>query len=359
MAGIIGGLFGGSIVVITMMQSPPLPTPEPAVIERSVQPITVDISTAITNAVDRVSPAVVKVVSYYPGEAIIRGTTVESFGTGSGFIISMEGYIVTNNHVVDGAERVEVVLYNGTTLKAEIVGAEPYADLAVLLVQGNLPAIAEWGNSDFLKTGETVLAIGSPLGDFTNTVTAGVVSATDRTLEISQEYFLEGLIQTDAAINQGNSGGPLINLDGQVVGINTFIVRGNGQGSAVAEGLGFAVPSTFSSEVANQLIQKGFFSRPYMGVRWIWITPDLASRYGVPLDQGVLISDVLPGGPADVAGIRKGDIITRIMGQTIDAENPFRNLIFQYDPGEPVRFELYRNGETTEAELILTEMPPT
>ncbi len=332
---------------------------EPVAVQAPIQSIAIDINSAITQSVGTVIPTVVTVVSHFPPRTTGRGDTIEQNGSGSGFIISFDGHIVTNNHVVEGADRIEVVLYDGTILPVELIGTEPYADLAILFANTSMPAIAEWGNSDLLKPGETVIAIGSPLGDFTNTVTVGVVSATERTLEITQDYFLEGLIQTDAAINQGNSGGPLINLDGKVIGINSLIVRGNEGSSAVAEGLGFAIPSTLSREVADQLIKKGFFSRPFMGIQWVWITPELAARYEVPLDEGVLITDVVPGGPAEQAGINEGDILTSIMGQKIDASHPFRNVLFAYSPGETIQLELFRSGQILSSDLVLGEMNPS
>ncbi len=366
LAGAIGGLVGGTVVLATIEQ-----TTRTVVVEREkmveplgaeplIQSVSVDMSSAVTDSVEAVSPAVVTVVSHYSTRKSAHGEIIDQDGSGSGFIISFDGYIVTNNHVVDGAEQVEVVLFDGTILPVEVIGTEPYADLAILFADTRMPAVAEWGNSDLLKPGETVIAIGSPLGDFTNTVTVGVVSATERTLEITQDYFLEGLIQTDAAINQGNSGGPLINLDGKVVGINSLIVRGgNGGNRAVAEGLGFAIPSTFSREVADQLIKKGFFSRPFMGIRWVWITPELASRYEIPLDEGVLITDVVPGGPAEQAGINKGDILTSIMGQRIDASHPFRNLLFAHSPGAVIQLEIFRNDQIISTDLALGEMSPS
>ena len=361
----IGGLVGGTIVFATIEPqiSPVLVEREvivePVGVQAPIQSIAVDINSAITKSVGTLIPTVVTVVSHFPPRTTGSGDTIEQNGSGSGFIISFDGHIVTNNHVVDGADRIEIVLFDGTILPVELIGTEPYADLAILFANTSMPAIAEWGNSDLLKPGETVIAIGSPLGDFTNTVTVGVVSATERTLEITQDYFLEGLIQTDAAINQGNSGGPLINLDGKVIGINSLIVRGNEGSSAVAEGLGFAIPSTLSSEVANQLINKGFFSRPFMGIHWVWITPELAARYEIPLEEGVLITDVVPGGPAEQAGINKGDILTSIMGQQIDASHPFRNVLFAYSPGETIQLELFRNGQILSPDLVLGEMHPS
>jgi len=162
-----------------------------------------------------------------------------------------------------------------------------------------------------LNPGEMVIAIGSPLGDFKNTVTVGVVSATGRSIDTGQGYQIEGLIQTDAAINQGNSGGPLVNLASEVIGINTLIVRGSGIG-AIAEGLGFAIPANTARAVAEQIMQKGYFSRPYMGIRWQSITPNIAAAYNLPVQWGVYVTEVTTGSPASKADLQPGDIITRI-----------------------------------------------
>jgi len=210
---------------------------------------TTEVETAITQAVQNLRSAVVTVVGTVPGQTTYFGSTGDQTVSGSGVFISDQGYILTNNHVVEGAQEVSVILSDGTTEKAAIVGTDLYADLAVLKVDGKVPAVAALGNSDVLNPGETVIAIGSPLGDFKNTVTVGVVSATGRTIDTGDGYQIEDLIQTDAAINQGNSGGPLLNLAGEVIGINTLVVRSTGTG-AVAEGLGFAIPVNTARTVA-------------------------------------------------------------------------------------------------------------
>ena len=175
--------------------------------------------------------------------------------------------------------------------KPTIVGTDLYSDIAVLKTDGKVPAVARLGNSDVLKPGESVIAIGSPLGNFKNTVTVGVVSATGRSIDTGNGYQIEDLIQTDAAINHGNSGGPLVNLAGEVIGINTLIVRNTGSGD-VAEGLGFAIPVNTAQAVAQQIIQKGYFARPYMGISFQPINPDIAARYNLPAQWGVYITKV-------------------------------------------------------------------
>jgi hypothetical protein len=230
--------------------------------------INVDINSAIEDAVAKVSPAVVTVVNYAGGQAQ---------GSGSGVITSADGFIVTNNHVVEGSTRLEVIFQDGSTADAELIGTDEFVDVAVIKVNDPVPAYAEFGNSDALNPGEAVIAIGSPLGDFRNTVTVGVVSATGRSLDTSANYQMEGLIQTDAAINHGNSGGPLVNLAGQVVGINTLVIRGSGTSSDQAEGIGFAVASNIVSAAAQQLMDQGYVARPYLGIEWSSITPQQGS----------------------------------------------------------------------------------
>ena len=212
---------------------------------------TTNIETTITDAVQKIAPAVVTVVGTVPGQMTIFGNQGDATVSGSGFFISSDGYILTNNHVVEGTNSVKVIRSDGSKLSAKIVGTDPYADVAVLKTEGQSVTALVLGNSDILKSGETLIAIGSPLGDFKNTVTVGVVSATGRMIDTGNGYQMENLIQTDAAINQGNSGGPLVDLAGEVIGMNTLVVRNSSSGS-VAEGLGFAIPINTARATADQ-----------------------------------------------------------------------------------------------------------
>jgi len=313
-----------------------------------------DIQTTITQAVQDVGPAVVTVVGTIPGQMTWFGPTGDSTVSGSGVFISQDGYILTNNHVVEGTHDVSVILADGTQQAATIVGTDLYADLAVLKIDGEVPAVAVLGNSDVLNPGETVIAIGSPLGDFKNTVTAGVVSATGRSIDTGEGYQLENLIQTDAAINSGNSGGPLVNLAGEVIGINTLVVRGSGMGT-IAEGLGFAIPANTALAVAQQIIEKGYFSRPYMGISWQIITPRIAARYQLPAEWGIYVTDVDANSPASAAGVQVGDIITKIGDVTLDETHSYINTLFTYQPGDQVTIELVRDNKTLEMQVTLTE----
>jgi 2-alkenal reductase len=230
-----------------------------------------------------------------------------------------------------------------------------FADLAVLKAEGIMPAVATLGNSDNLKAGETVIAMGSPLGEFRNSVTVGVVSAIDRSLDTGSGYAMENLIQTDAAINSGNSGGPLVNLAGEIIGINTAVVRGDNT-SAIAEGLGFAIPSNTALLISQQIIQKGYFARPYMGVSVQHVDPDTAQRYDLEVEWGAYVTDVGAYSPAGNAGIRRGDIIVRIGDMTFDEDTRFVNALFAFQPDDTVDVEVVRNGRRLVLQVTLTEM---
>jgi serine protease Do len=311
------------------------------------------INTDITQTVEKLSPAVVTVVGTIPGQTTFFGTTPSGEVSGSGVIISSDGYIVTNNHVVDGTTTLAVVLSDGTKLPAKIVSTDVFSDLAVLKVSGQMPGVATFGNSDNLKPGETVIAIGSPLGEFRNTVTVGVVSATGRSLDTGNGYFMEDLIQTDAAINQGNSGGPLVDLNGDVVGLNTLIVRGGNGSTAVAEGLGFSIPSNTVSFIAERIIQNGFFARPYLGIGSQTITPPIAQRYHLGTQYGAYITQIDPNSPAAQAGLQQDDIITSVGNQSIDADHSFINALFAYQPGDQVAIKFLRNGQEMTVNVTL------
>lgn len=361
-AALVGAVLGGLVVYRTMSALPPFPAGSVSNTTRIGQadstPIVVsstNIETTITQAVKKVGPAVVTVAGVVPGSRDFFGRASSQQVSGSGVIISRDGYVVTNNHVVAGTRQLNVILADGTQFAASLVGADPYADLAVVKVDGQVPAVATIGDSDRMDPGETVIAIGSPLGEFANTVTVGVVSATGRVIEGLQGYQIEGLIQTDAAINSGNSGGPLVNLAGEVVGINTLVVRGNLGGSAPAEGLGFAIPINTAQEVVDQIIRRGFFARPYLGISWVPITPNVARAYDLPVEWGVFISEVASGGPAATAGIQRGDILTQIGEVPIDAEHSFVSALFHYNPGDQVSLAVLRDGRRLDFPVTLGE----
>lgn len=317
---------------------------------------TTNIETTITQSVQKVGPSVVTVVGTVPGQMTFFGPTGDQTVSGSGVFISDQGYILTNNHVVDGTKSVNIILSDGTQETAAIVGTDPYSDMAILKTDGKVPAVARLGNSDVLKSGETVIAIGSPLGDFKNTVTVGVVSATGRAIDTGRGYQIEGLIQTDAAINHGNSGGPLVNLAGEVIGINTLIVRNNN--GDVAEGLGFAVPVNTARAVAEQIMQKGYFSRPNLGVDGQQVTPEIAARYNLAVQWGIYITRVEDGSPAAQAGLQVNDIITKIGDTALDETHSYINTLFLYKPGDQVTVEVSRGGQNIQLQVTLGEANP-
>ena len=356
-----GALAGGAVVYRTLQQPGKLPAPIqdilPANNTNPNQTFTLDttnIETSITQSVQKVGPAVVTVVGTIPGQFTIFGNTGDQTVSGTGFFITDQGYIVTNNHVVEGTKEVNIVLSDGTQEKATIVGTDLYSDIAVLKTDGKVPAVARLGNSDVLKPGESVIAIGSPLGNFKNTVTVGVVSATGRSIDTGNGYQIEDLIQTDAAINHGNSGGPLVNLAGEVIGINTLIVRNTNSGD-VAEGLGFAIPVNTAQAVAQQIIQKGYFARPYLGISFQPIDPNIAANYNLPAKWGVYVTDVASGSPASQAGLQQGDIITKVGNVALDETHSYINTLFTFKPGDQVTLEVVRGNQTTQVQVKLGE----
>jgi serine protease Do len=364
----LGGAFvGGSLVYSKLKaQETQVFTPAPAIVEpaptalssNTTQILTMDIDTAITQAVEKVGPTVVTVVGTVPGQETFFGRLPDSSVSGSGVIISQDGYIITNNHVVENTTDISIVLADGKTLPANLIGRDAFSDMAVLQISSDsIPAIAQLGNSDNLKPGESVIAIGSPLGDFKNTVTAGVISATERMVDIDQNYQMEGLIQTDAAINQGNSGGPLVNLAGEVIGINTLIVRGGNYGSAIAEGLGFAIPSNKVRAISDQLIANGFVDYPYLGIRWQWLTPQIIRAYNLPVEGGVYIARIDAGSPAEQAGLQQGDIITHMGEQVIDENHPYINVLYKYSPGDTTTLSIVRGDQNLEVTVTFGSRP--
>jgi len=334
----------------------PAPTPAPpvATLPTAAVPQT-QIKTqesAIVEAVGKVGPAVVTVITQLPPRRTVFGRITQPEARGTGLLISKNGYAVTNNHVVEGAQALSVILASGERKDATIVGTDEFTDLAVIRIAGqNLP-YAELGDSSSLTPGQLVIAIGSALGDFRNTVTVGVVSGLGRSLETEDDFLLENLIQTDAAINQGNSGGPLVNSSGQVIGINTAIVGRSGAG-VVAEGLGFAIPINTVKEVADEIIRNGRVPRPYLGISYQSVTPQMASYYGLSVNTGILVTDVAPRSAAAQAGLQPGDVILRIGDQEVDQNHPYLNVLMRFRPGDKVSLLVNRFGQTLTLEATL------
>jgi serine protease Do len=273
-------------------------------------------------------------------------TTQKEEGVGSGFIISPEGYILTNNHVIDDAEQIKVKLANGKEYDGKVVGRDPKTDLALVKIEGvkdlhPLPL----GNSDGTKVGSWVVAIGSPFG-LEETVTQGIVSAKGRVIG-SGPY--DDFIQTDASINPGNSGGPLINMEGEVIGINTAI-------NPSGQGIGFAIPINMAKSIIPQLEQKGSVTRGWLGVSIQQMTPELGKSFGLKDQKGVLVSDVMKNGPAEKAGIERGDVITQFDGKTVSDLRDLSQIVAATPVGKLVTVKLMRDGKAMERDVKVGQM---
>jgi S1-C subfamily serine protease len=323
----------------------------------------------LVNLYERVNPGVVNIevlrpVSYPYGDDLFPE------GEGSGFIVDVEGRIVTNNHVVQGSEEVQVTLYDGTMAAARVLGADPYSDLAVIEV--DLPAqilhAVELGDSDRLRVGQRAIAIGNPFG-LEGTMTTGIISALGRTLPAESLFSIPEVIQTDAAINPGNSGGPLLDSEGLVIGVNTAISTSTGANS----GVGFAVPVNLLKRVMPQLIANGHYDHPQLGIRGTTITPVLVAELSLPLETGVLVSEVTADGPAEKAGIRGGDreavvrgdairqggdIIASIDGRRIvQFEDLLSYIVMETEVGQEVTLGIFRDGEERMVKVVLGARP--
>ena len=313
-------------------------------------------------AVRASGPAVVTVVNQLSNSN--QGFLGQQAATamGSGVIIDSAGYIITNDHVVEGQQSLQIIFSDGTKTAGTLVGADPFSDLAVIKVTSKVPAVAHFGDSDKLEPGQPVVAIGSALGDFANTVTAGVVSAVHRDLDAnSTTPSMKDLIQTDAAINHGNSGGPLLDLTGSVIGINVAVVRGTGAtGTDVAEGLGFAIPSNTAQKISSQIITKGYVERPFLGISYQPITRQIAAYYNLSRDSGLLVTDVTPGSPANTAGLKAGTIITEFNGTAITSDMSLMELLMAYKVGDTIKLTIVQPDATTEqtVNVTLAQRPP-
>ncbi|MEX0686460.1 MAG: DegQ family serine endoprotease [Balneolales bacterium] len=272
-------------------------------------------------------------------------------GMGSGVIVSEDGYILTNNHVVASADTIYVGLENGDELTAEIVGTDPDSDIAVLRVDAqNLPFMT-FGNSDELKTGEMVLAVGSPLNPgLAHSVSQGIVSSTGRSLGL---MTFENFIQTDAAINRGNSGGPLVNMDGNIIGINTAIASQSGG----FQGIGFAIPSNIASSIMESIIEHGSVIRGFIGISFEPVSENIARAFGLERTRGILVNDIVPDSPAEEAGMQSGDVIIEVNGETIREPREFQFEIANMKPGDEVSLTIIRNGEEESVDITLTQRP--
>ena len=326
---------------------------------------------AFTAVADRATPAVVNVSTVPkrglpgPGEEsperfreffgeefyeryFRRRPREDTRASGSGVIVDPKGYILTNNHVIENAQEINVRLSDGRKFPAKLVGRDPKTDLAVLKVDAPRPLpAAELGDSDQLRVGQWAIAIGNPFG-LDRTVTVGIISATARTRVGVTQY--ENFIQTDASINPGNSGGPLLNLDGKVIGVNTAIV-------AAGQGIGFSIPINQAKDVMRQLIAGGRVVRGWLGIAIQDVTDELAAHFGVKEREGVLVADVMKGGPAEAAGLRAGDVIVEFNGGPIKEVPELQRRVAAVSPGQAVRLTVIRDGKPVRLSVKIGEMP--
>ncbi|NLJ56805.1 MAG: PDZ domain-containing protein [Firmicutes bacterium] len=317
----------------------------------NISPEARDYYLAVARAAERVTPSVVGIGNYGLVYDLWGRSQLQERATGSGVIISSEGYIVTNYHVIENARELSVSFGSGEELPAEVVGADPPTDLAVIKVdKKGLPA-AEFADSDNLKVGEPAIAIGNPLGiAFQQSVTKGVVSARERSITIQGQKFT--FIQTDAAINDGNSGGALVNINGRVIGINTAKIKISG-----VEGMGFAIPSNTVRQITAELVKKGRVERPWLGVTIKTLTPLEAQRLQINVDYGVLVDEVVAGSPAFQAGIRPLDVIVALEGKKTSDSAALQNALYQFKIGQKIKVTVFRENKEFDLELTLEKMP--
>ncbi|CAN5450275.1 trypsin-like peptidase domain-containing protein [soil metagenome] len=300
------------------------------------------------DVVEAVAPAVVTVINEVVYDQESGGGSTQDQGAGTGFIIDADGHIVTNEHVVAGGDAFRVIFANGEERDAVLVGADEISDLAVVKVEGEVPAIVSFGDSDSLKPGQTVLAIGSALGQLSNTVTQGIVSA------IGRDFFgssYSNLIQHDAAINPGNSGGPLFNLRGEVVGVNTLGIPETESGAPV-QGIFFAIPSNSVAQIAQTLIADGRVIYPFVGIEY---NPVVLTDQDGETSYGVYITRIVADSPAEAAGVQVDDVIIALDGDQISQTDTFSELLYRYQPGDTVTITVIRNDRERDIELTLAE----
>ena len=315
-----------------------------------------DESSAIVDAAAKVSPAVVQITTS-AGIDPNNVTDIPSTGVGSGVIFDADGWILTNRHVVAGSDQLVVALKDGRTFTGRIYGIDTLTDLAIVKIDAkNLPT-APMGDSSALKVGQLAIAIGSPLGTYSNTVTSGIVSAIGRSIQV-EGGSLNNLIQTDTAINPGNSGGPLLDGGGNVIGIDTAVATN-------AQGIGFAIPINIAKPLLQQALASQPLARPWIGIRYEAITPAVVKERSLNVDHGAIVgvgqndtsAAVVPDSPADKAGLKIGDIVTSLEGITIDTEHPLDAVLTQFAPGRTVTVEVYRNGSTIKLQVTLGTRP--
>lgn len=391
LSGVIGGALVLGVTTFTDQQEQPSLSSNNKAVETSIENKEIDpgaeVSTqnlssdsnSIADIVDSLSPAIVGITNMKsqtngnifgnnaPNGSEGQGESVES-GTGSGVIFKKEGdagYVITNNHVIEGAKSVEVTLFNGDKVPAEVVGTDALTDIAVLKIDSkHVTVVADLGDSSALRTGEDVIAIGNPLGEeFSRTVTQGIISGVDRTIDVttSEGNWSLNVLQTDAAINPGNSGGPLINMSGEVIGINSLKISESG-----VEGLGFAIPINEVIPTTQELMESGKVQRPFIGVGLIEMSEVpayyLQENMKLPKDvkNGVIVGNVSQGSPADEAGLKQQDIIVSMDETAIASSSELRKYLYtETEIGEEVKLTIYRTGEKMTVTLKLSNRDAT
>ncbi|MBI3746389.1 MAG: trypsin-like peptidase domain-containing protein [Chloroflexi bacterium] len=328
-------------------------------------PVTIDESSAVIDAAAKAGPAVVRIlVSGTTTDAL--GSAIPEQGVGSGIIFDAKGWILTNKHVVtntDGttASSLTVELKDGHQYKGTVYGIDTLTDLSIVKIDASDLTAAAIGSSADLQVGQLAIAIGSPLGTYSNSVTSGIVSATGRTVTVDSGARISNLIQTDAAINPGNSGGPLIDAVGNVIGVNTAVAAGS-------NGIGFAIPIDIARPIMQEALAGKPLARPYIGIRYEAITPQLQKERSLSVDRGALVSKsrdgsggtleaVVPDGPAAKAGVKDGDIIQAVGGNTIDAEHPLDLVLSGFAPGQTVELKILRGSSTVTLSVTLGTRP--
>jgi len=303
----------------------------------------------VTQAVEKLSESIVSVSSMRLERRFFG--IIPSEGQGSGFILDRNGLIVTNNHVIDSANQVHVSLKDGRTFTGEVVGADEATDVAVIRVNATDLPVAELGDSEVLKVGQFVLAIGNALAlPGGPTVSMGVLSAKGRPLP-GTDFIFEGLLQTDAAVNPGNSGGPLADLDGRIIGITTLMIP-------YAQGMGFAIPINTVKKIAQEILENGKVTRKWIGISGVDVTPQLSRRYGLQAESGFLVAEVVPRSPADYAGLRNGDVVVGADGGPINHTKDLLLAISKVGAGGSIKLDVSRMGRRGIFDVRPTESPP-
>jgi len=303
----------------------------------------------VTEAVEKLSESIVSVSSMRLERRFFG--IIPSEGQGSGIILDRNGLIITNNHVIDSANQVRVSLKDGRTFTGEVVGADEATDVAVIRVSASDLPVAELGDSEVLRVGQFVLAIGNALAlPGGPTVSMGVLSAKGRPLP-GTDFIFEGLLQTDAAVNPGNSGGPLADLDGRIIGMTTLMIP-------YAQGMGFAIPINTVKKIAQEILENGRVTRSWIGISGIDVTPQLARRYNLQTGSGFLVAEVVPRSPSDYAGLRNGDVVVEADGNPINHTKDLLLAISKVEAGGSIKLEVSRMGRRGIFEVRPTETPP-